>query len=318
MNRLAFTIGLVLLVLVGCRRDTQRPSVLSSYPVAGATGVGTNARLRVTFSEEMDQGATAAAFHLTPAKAGSFTWDRANLYYQPNPALAPRTSYTMSVDTTALDLAGNRPDQPFSAAFTTGDSNISLTALAMLGRSVMNGWFSHWESDPGQPYYRDRFVLQYHEIQGPPDIVTSVAAIVDSLTMSENPVVFFKFCFVDFEGGDSQAAQTNLDRNLGYIQQVYDTASHRGLRLILGNALPQVSRYTDSWLVWNHRQYNQRLGDFAAQHQNVKVFDLYSVLSDANGALKAAYATSSDDSHPNDAGYTALDVPFFAFLEQNY
>jgi hypothetical protein len=34
--------------------------------------------------------------------------------------------------------------------------------------------------------------------------------------------------------------------------------------------------------------------------------------------LKPEYATSSTDSHPNDAGYTALDTPFFTFLNQYY
>jgi hypothetical protein len=89
--------------------------------------------------------------------------------------------------------------------------------------------------------------------------------------------------------------------------------------MIVGNALPQVASATDQWLVWNHRQYNQRLLDLAAQHPaTLQVFDLYSVLVDSSGNLKSGYATGADDSHPNEAGYTALDSAFFPFLEAHY
>jgi hypothetical protein len=40
-------------------------------------------------------------------------------------------------------------------------------------------------------------------------------------------------------------------------------------------ALPQAASATDPWLVWNHRQYNQRLLDLAALHpDSLSVFDL--------------------------------------------
>ena len=50
----------------------------------------------------------------------------------------------------------------------------------------------------------------------------------------------------------------------------------------------------------------------------IKVFDLYSVLADSAGNLKSEYAAGPDDSHPNEAGYTALDSAFFPFLEAHY
>jgi hypothetical protein len=186
----------------------------------------------------------------------------------------------------------------------------------MLGRSVMAGWFSHWG---GSPYARGRFTLEYHPVQPPPDIVASAQAIIDSLTLCDEPVLFFKLCFLDFVGGDSLAAQQNLDRNVGYVDSVYTAATGRGLKMIVGNALPKVADSTDRWLVWNHLQYNQRLLDLAAQHPStLSVFDLYSVLADSAGSLNPAYATSPSDSHPNDVGYTALDSLFFPFLDAHY
>ena len=304
--------------MLACKQaDDAPPSVVSSYPANGATGIPTNTQIRVTFSEPMDTASAEAAFHIAPAVTGKFDWASDEvMYWKPDTVLSVQTSYTFSVDTTATDVAGNRlqPAGPFQ--FFTGDTTSPPAMVYMLGRSVMAGWFSHWG---GSPYTQGRFTLEYHAVQPPPDIVASAQAIIDSLTLCDLPVLFFKLCFVDFVGGDSLAAQANLDRNVGYVDSVYAAATRRGLKMIVGNALPQVASATDQWLVWNHRQYNQRLLDLAAQHPDtLRVFDLYSVLADSLGNLRSGYATGPDDSHPNDAGYTALDSAFFPFLEQHY
>lgn len=304
-------------LLLGCPKpDRVRPFVQSSYPQPGATNIPTDAHLQVTFSEPMDQGSAQSAFRLQPATTGSCNWSGNTLVFVPSARLLLNTQHTLTVDTLALDLAGNRLESAYTCRFTTGDSTAALVQVYMLGRSVMGGWFQHWGADP---YDYDRFTLSYHQVETPPDIVGSVVAIVDSVPVTQNPAIFFKLCFADFAGGDSLTAQGNLDRNLGYVLEVYDTVvTRRGLRLILGNALPQVSRNTDSWLVWNHRQYNRYLNDFAAPHSNVKVYDLYGPLTDSSGNLRPEYASDPDDSHPNDLGYAALDSTFFSFLDQNY
>jgi len=265
----------------------------------------------------MDTASVRAAFSIEPATADRFDWaSESLLYWKPDTLLSVQTGYTFSVDTAATDLAGNQllPSGPFH--FFTGDTSAPAATVYMLGRSVAAGWFSHWG---GSPYTQGRFTLEYHEVQPPPDVVTSARAIIDSVLLCEQPVLFFKLCFVDFVGGDSSSAQENLDRNVNYVDSVYSAANRRGLKMIAGNALPQVANATDQWLVWNHRQYNQKLLTLAAQHPGtLEVFDMYSVLADSNGNLNAAYATSSNDSHPNEAGYTALDSAFFPFLETHY
>jgi hypothetical protein len=316
-SAIAYLLSAIVLLLAGCRTDRTAPTVVSTYPANGAVAVPLAIHPQVMFSEAMDQSATEAAFQLAPNAAGSFSWSNNNLMLTPDFPLAANTQYTMTIGTGAKDLAGNLLSSEVQAGFTTGDStSAGLVEVWMMGRSVMSGWFTHWGSDP--VYVHNRFTLRHWIVESPPDIVASVQAVVDSVTMCQTPVMLFKLCFVDFEGGDSATAQANLDRNLGYVTQVDSIVEARGLKLILGNALPQVASSTDPWLVWNHRQYNQRLNDFATAHPDVHIFDLYSVLSNANGELKPEYATSSSDSHPNDAGYTALDAPFFAFLNQYY
>jgi hypothetical protein len=249
--------------------------------------------------------------------AGKFEWagNNAEMYWQAETSFTARTSYAFSVDTTATDVAGNRlePAGPFH--FNTGDTSAPAGMVYMLGRSVMSGWFTRWGADP---YTFGRFTLEYHAVQPPPGIVAGVQAIVDSLALCDEPVLFFKLCFVDFVGGDSGTAQENLDRNIVYVDSVYAAARGRGLKMIVGNALPQVVSATDQWLVWNHRQYNAWLRSLERPQATVRIFDLYSVLADSSGNLRSEYATGSDDSHPNEAGYTALDSAFFPLLEQHY
>jgi hypothetical protein len=309
---------LLLLAFLACKQaDSTPPVVVSTHPANGAFGVPTNTQIRIAFSEAMDTMSVQAAFSVAPVTAGRFDWaSDSMMYWKPDTLLGTQTSYTFNVDTTATDVVGNRlqPAGPFQ--FFTGDTAAPGAMVYMLGRSVMGGWFSHWGTDP---YTWGRFTLEYHEVQSPPDIVTSAQAIIDSLTLCDQPVLFFKLCFVDFVGGDSTSAQENLDRNAIYVDSVYAAANRRGLKMIASNALPQVANATDQWLVWNHHQYNQRLLDLAAQHPDtLEVFDLYSVLADSAGNLNPAYATNSGDSHPNDAGYTALDSAFFPFLEAHY
>jgi len=317
-RRLILNVLLTVLALFACWvGDGRLPSVASTYPANGATGVPINTQIRVAFYQQMDTASVEAAFHIAPAVTGKFDWaDKEVMYWKPDSLLSVQTAYTFSVDRTATDVRGNRlePNGPFQ--FNTVDTTPPPAMVYMLGRSVMAGWFSHWG---GSPYAHGRFTLEYHAVQPPPDIVTSAQAIVDSLTLCDQPVLFFKLSFADFVGGDSLSAQQNLDRNVVYVDSVYAAAIARGLKMIVGSALPQVASVTDRWLVWNHLHYNQRLLGLAAQHPDtLRVFDLYSVLADSSGSLNPAYATSSSDSRPNNAGYTALDSVFFPFLEAHY
>lgn len=186
----------------------------------------------------------------------------------------------------------------------------------MMGRSVMYGWFQHWTEDPSQPVKRDGFTLRYVEIASPPDIANSVDEKLGSVR-DKKTIVFFKFCFDDFAGGSRQEADASLADKKRLTQRVYDAVvTRRGLRLIVGNALPKTKSAADLWLVSNHRRFNAWLDAFEAKHADeVFVFDQYGVLADDSGNLKAAYASSADDSHPNEAGYAALDPRFDEILD---
>ena len=189
--------------------------------------------------------------------------------------------------------------------------------IFMMGRSTMNGWLRTWSpEDPYKPIKKNNFTFIYKELSTPPDIVASVKDYLKEA--DSDTIIFFKLCFEDFTGGSKEEARANRLRNQGYVKQVYDeVVTKKHLKLIIGNALPQVEQVTDEFMVDNHKLYNEWLEDFAGEHQGeVYIFDQYEVLAGEDGSLKTEYETSADDSHPNEAGYEAMDKPFFELLQE--
>ena len=191
--------------------------------------------------------------------------------------------------------------------------------VLMFGRSVMAGWFNYWGSEELSAVKKEGFTLEYKNVYEPPEIVEGFKEYINDISKNENPIIFFKFCFVDFEGSSKSNAQKNLQRNEKYIEEIYETTKSKGLKLIIGNALPQVPSSTDNYLKWNHDQYNKRLIEFQKKYpQDVFIFDMYNVLSDSSGYLRARYTNDLYDSHPNEKAYSVLDLEFFKLLKKNF
>jgi len=188
----------------------------------------------------------------------------------------------------------------------------------MCGRSVMQGWFDHWGSDGSKAVTYGSFLLYYGALWSPPDIIDSVQWQLNNVATDGEWVIFFKLCFVDFNGSSMESAGENYARNIDYLNRLYElVVTQRGLKVIFGTALPKVSAYTTDSLIWNHELYNGWIKNFASSHPgDVFVFDMYSVLSDGNGALRNDYAVSPTDSHLNNKAYAALDSAFLPMLEQ--
>lgn len=321
----AFTISI--LILGGCEsKDKAAPRVTTTSPSDGATNVAINTNIRVTFSELMDTTSVESAFSTSPAISGSFSWQDSIMTYNPSNNLNTNTTYTVTITTAAKDLDGNPLEADYSFSFTTGTEESSGN-IYMLGRSVMEEWFVHWgwDWDDNHPVVQDRFTLYHRYVEGPDGgagvMVNSVRDIVNNIPSGQNPIVFFKFCFVDFMDTSQSEAQTNLTRNKGIVEDVYDiVVRDNGYQLIVGNALPVPSAWIDQYMVWNQTEYNKWLLTLQSQHPGeVFIFDFYGILADANGAIKDEYTDGEpDDAHLNETGYNALDTPFFNFLESNF
>jgi uncharacterized protein (TIGR03437 family) len=108
----------------GAAADTTPPTVSSTVPANGATGVPIGNKLSATFSEPMDPlTITTATFTLqqgaTPV-SGTVTYAGAIATFAPASTLAPNTTFTATITTGAKDLAGNALASPFVWSFTTG------------------------------------------------------------------------------------------------------------------------------------------------------------------------------------------------------
>jgi hypothetical protein len=217
----------------------------------------------------------------------------------------------------ASSTQASSPESATAQGSSTQASSITgAKAALMLGRSVMWGWFKHWGWDgtpESLPIEKNGYALTYREIATPPDIAASATGFMDEVP--QGTIVFFKFCFDDFPGAEEAASR--FEEQKDWIETVAAKAQARNLPLIIGNALPKVAMSTDPTLVAEHREFNAWLEQFAGNSGGaVHVYDLYGILAGPDGALKAEYATSSDDSHPNDEGYAALDPSLFQLLGQ--
>jgi hypothetical protein len=190
---------------------------------------------------------------------------------------------------------------------TAGITADPARTVTMNGRSVMGGWMEHWGYDWSGPVEENGYFFDYRELDASEldNMSSSFASNVEGL--SPGSVVFFKFCFADFYGD-------NLGQLERIIDSVIDTAREKGLRLIIGNALPVRKQDGSAAQVSEYEKYNAYLERKAGENPQVWIYDFYGVLAGPDGFLKAGYDTG--DSHPNGEAYSALDVTFFPLLER--
>src|SRR3990172_4666003 len=103
--------------------DTTAPTVSSTNPANNAIAVAINPAITATFSESMDASTiTAATFTLDNGASGTVTYDPANMIATLTPAnsLAYSTTYTATITTGVMDLAGNALAGSYTWTFTTG------------------------------------------------------------------------------------------------------------------------------------------------------------------------------------------------------
>jgi hypothetical protein len=119
----SFTTGIAVVVIP--------PTVLSTDPVGGATGVALNQKVAATFSKTMDATTiTTATFTLmqgTNAVSGFVSYSGITATFLPASNLAPNTLYTATITTGAKDLAGNALVNNNVWTFTTGSASIIIS-----------------------------------------------------------------------------------------------------------------------------------------------------------------------------------------------
>lgn len=126
----------------GAASDAVRPTVISSVPLDGATGVAIDLNPTATFSEAMDPTRTSAFTlqHGSTFVAGVVTYVGETVSFTA-PDLLPGTLYTATITTGARDLADNTLPTNYVWTFTTGASAGQLTVP--LGTAARFALLSH-------------------------------------------------------------------------------------------------------------------------------------------------------------------------------
>jgi hypothetical protein len=116
----------------GCGGDCTPPTIIANaiVPANNSTGVRSDTKISIAFSEPMNRQTTEAAFASSDIPSRTYSWDSSGtiltvtpaggLAYATgtDPALAP-LSYSFSLTTTATDLAGNHLQGGSAVTFST-------------------------------------------------------------------------------------------------------------------------------------------------------------------------------------------------------
>ncbi|MFH1006892.1 MAG: fibronectin type III domain-containing protein [Candidatus Latescibacterota bacterium] len=131
--------------------DVESPTVLATSPGAEATDVGLEESVRIRFSEPMKNPTAEGAFSIIPDVFGSLTWEDSSLVFTPYAGLAEITTYTVTIGTSAEDLAGNGLIFDYRFAFTTGETSqegAEATGIFVVTGSITRGHALAEESLP--------------------------------------------------------------------------------------------------------------------------------------------------------------------------
>ena len=125
----------------GNTADIIRPTVISTDPAPGATGVLVTKKITATFSEALNPlSINNSSFLLragTVAISGVVTYAGTTATFSPTVNLIPNTLYTATITTGARDLAGNSLASDYVWSFTT----LAANNPGILGSASMFGAF---------------------------------------------------------------------------------------------------------------------------------------------------------------------------------
>ena len=110
--------------------DTIPPTITAHSPTGTDVFVGTP--ITATFSEAMNKSSVQNAFSVSPSVTGSFSWNGNKMVFTPDSNLDYDTSYTVTISTSAEDLAENNLETEYNWQFTTITTGV---------------WSSGWESE---------------------------------------------------------------------------------------------------------------------------------------------------------------------------
>ena len=102
--------------------DKTAPEIIYNFPTGNSISLSAN--IMINWSEPVVESSVENAFNINPSVGGNFIWDGWNLTFDPFTNLIESTEYTITINTTARDFAGNHLTFDFVWQFNTTFSQI--------------------------------------------------------------------------------------------------------------------------------------------------------------------------------------------------
>jgi len=158
--------------------DVTPPTVIATNPANGATAVGVNSALTITFSEAMDPATISTATILlqdstNSSLSGSVTYMDKVATFTPSDNLQGLASYTVTITTGVRDIAGNALATAYTSTFTTGPAP-DTTPPVVSSTSPANG-------ETCVPIELPQLTASFSEAVSPQTVNTSTFLLKDNL-----------------------------------------------------------------------------------------------------------------------------------------
>lgn len=99
--------------------DIYPPYVVSTSPANGSVNISVTTNITIQWNESMNQASADGAFSSSPAIICAWSWSGVNQTCTPGSLLKLNTKYTITIASTAKDLAGNYMKSAYTYSFTT-------------------------------------------------------------------------------------------------------------------------------------------------------------------------------------------------------
>jgi hypothetical protein len=206
--------------------------------------------------------------------------------------------------------------------------------ILMCGRSTMGLWFKHWNWPyplrikttykpwpiPYKIFANNKLYLKYCELSGPrskdkgvPFGESMIKSFEDGLKLDKYSGAFFKFCYVDYPVNSSKEKEERLSDLKNVITRVHSITHARGMKLVVGNAMPLMKPTSDTVQLQN--EFNKWLIEFTKDKKDMMILDMYKPFVDKDGKLRREMARSEDDTHLGEKAFQLLDKSFFTEIQ---
>jgi len=124
---------LITILFLGCAevagppggpKDETAPTVISTIPLANAVNAIIDNKISILYSESIDRKSTEDALFITPRPSGKldYKWRKNNLTITLPDSFEEDRTYIVNVGANVRDIRGNRMENSYSFAFSTGET----------------------------------------------------------------------------------------------------------------------------------------------------------------------------------------------------